>query len=132
MNGHAYGFNRATGAVRWEYMGRAPFESGIAIVGGVGVSANLAGDIVGLDAETGVVRFSLSTGGSSVIEQVTADATCAYVSEAAIECIDPSGTVRWTSGGASQGGPLYSTAVSTYGGRLYVGSFDGFHALKPQ
>lgn len=130
-NGRIYGFDRQTGRVRWEHAGNAPFESGVTILSGVVVAANLNGDFVGLDANTGVLRWRASYGGSSVVQQVTNDGTCAYISVGALLCLDMAGSIRWVHGGASNGGPDYFTPARAADGRLYAGSSSGFHALSP-
>lgn len=134
MNGRVYGIERNTGRVRWDhqtfetYDPSAPYQSGVAILGGVAVVANLAGTVEGLDVDTGNLLWEVSVGGS-VTEQITSDGTCAYVSIGAILCIDAVGTVRWSQGGFSRG-PSYSTPAEPFGDRVFVGSFSGFHALE--
>lgn len=134
-NGRVYGIDRATGQVRWEhrafesYVPAAPYESGVGIIDGIAVVANLAGMIEGLDAKNGTLRWRISTGGSSVSEQITTDGMCAYISVGAILCVDATGKIRWDHGGASNGGPSYLTPARVTGNRLYVGSTTGFHAL---
>jgi outer membrane protein assembly factor BamB len=128
-NGHVYGFDRSSGAIRWEYVGTSPFGTGVAVLGGTAVAGDLAGEILGLNAESGTVTWRASSGGSSVSEQVTADSNCAYITVAALYCFTASGSIRWKQGGASQGGPIYFTPARAFGDRLYLGSETGFHAL---
>lgn len=135
MNGRVYGIERGTGRVRWEHQAfatydpSAPYESGVAILDGVAVVANLAGTVEGLDADTGELLWQLSFGGS-VTEQLTSDAKCIYLTIGAINCIDAAGGIRWTQGGTFGGGPSYSTPAQPVGNRLFAGSFSGFHALE--
>ncbi len=129
-NGRVYGISRQNGEVRWEFRGSGPYFSGVAVINGIAVVAALTGEITGLDAATGAVRWHASTGGSSVINQITSDGSFAYVSVGAILCIDAKGTIRWNDGGASNGGPSYSTSATVVGARLFAGSTSGFHALR--
>ena len=119
----------ATGATRWTFDGPTPFESGVVVIADVAVVASGAGDIIGLDARTGTLRWRFNIGGSSITEQITTDGSCAFVSVAAVMCVEASGKVRWETGGAANDGTLYITPVRSVGDRLYIGSLSGFHAL---
>ncbi|MGH7457622.1 MAG: PQQ-binding-like beta-propeller repeat protein [Longimicrobiaceae bacterium] len=136
LNGTVYGIDRESGEVRWThrayetYTSTAPYESGVAVIDGVAVVANLAGMIEGLDAETGELLWRNTTGGSSVTARIVTDGTCAYLTLAGILCIDSTGKLRWDIGGFSNGGPSYTTPPAIAAGRLFAGSFDGFHALQ--
>jgi len=130
-SGNVYAFDRSTGAKIWQFDGPGPFVSGVGVIGNVAVVASLTGDIFGLDVETGSKRWQRSTGGSSVLDQITADARCAFVPVAELMCLTESGDLRWALGGASRGGPLFMTAAFSRGDRVFVGSLSGFHAISP-
>lgn len=128
-SGRVYGLDRGTGQVRWEHVGATAYESGVAVLDGVAVVANLRGDVEGLDAATGR-RLWTTLLGSSVTTPIVADAGCALVTLGAVICIDAEGRIRWQSGGDAQAGPSYLTSARAAEGRLFVGSTDGFHALR--
>lgn len=51
------------GSVRWRYAAPAPMVAGTTVTaGGVVFAADMAGDVLGLDARTGAVRFRFNTG----------------------------------------------------------------------
>jgi outer membrane protein assembly factor BamB len=128
-SGRVWAFDRVTGAVVWTFDAAGPVLSGVAVIGGVAVVAATTGDIYGLDVNDGSPRWHGSTGGSSVLEQVTADSNCAYVPVVELLCYSQSGELQWRVGGASRGGPLFRTAAYSANGRLYLGSLSGYHAL---
>lgn len=129
-NGRIYGFDRSDGHVQWERAGFAPYQSGVALLGDVAVVASLDGEYTGLDANTGEIRWSTSFGGSSVSHQITTDGVCAFITVGGVSCMDEAGRRRWLHGGASNGGPSYTTPASAVGDLLYIGSTTGFHALR--
>lgn len=128
-SGNVYAFDRTTGSTLWKFDGPGPFISGVGVLGDVAVVAALTGDIFGLDVKTGTVRWRQSTGGSSVIEQITADENCAYVPVAELTCFSENGTIRWQIGGASRGGPLFITPAYSSGERIFIGAFSGYYSL---
>ena len=129
-NGRVYGLDRASGQVRWEHVGAAAYESGVALLDGVAVVASLRGEVEGLDAATGRRLWIRSLGGSSVTTPIVAEDGCALVTLGAVICITADGRVAWERGGDAQEGPSFSTPVRAAAGRLFVGSTSGFHALR--
>lgn len=127
-NGRVYAFDRSSGATLWSYDGPGPFESGVALLGNVAVVAALTGDIIGLDARTGRELWRRSTGGSSVVQQITSDDRCAYISVGGLICVDATGAIPWEIGGDAHNGPLFVTPANPVGGRLFIGSLACLHA----
>lgn len=129
-NGRVYAFDRTSGTTMWSYDGPGPFESGVALLGNVAIVAAVTGDIIGLDAGTGRELWRRSTGGSSVVRQITADERWAYISVGGLICVDSTGVVTWEAGGASKNGPTFFTPANAVGGRLFIGSSAGLHAYS--
>jgi outer membrane protein assembly factor BamB len=127
-NGHVYGFHRLSGAPEWDYVGPAPYESGVAVVGNVAVAVGNSGEIIGLNAETGSVLWKASTGGSPVIAQLASDGNCIYVVTGQLSCLTSGGSAMWSIGGGDAG-PRFFTSAMPAGNRIFVGSLTGFHAV---
>ncbi len=141
-NGVVYALDRSTGQTRWMYTGAgsyydtAPsYSAGLAIVDHTVIVAGDVGSVEGIDLATGQRRW-LTGPGSSVLERITVGDGAALVSVGAVFAFDANGTIRWQSGGAGWGGPVYSTAAIFRNGLIYIGSVSpddpgpGFYALR--
>jgi outer membrane protein assembly factor BamB len=129
-NGHLYALDRSDGQIRWEHAGDAAYESGVAVLDGTAVVANLQGWVEGFRVETGERIWRVNLDGTSIITPLVADGGCIFISVGTLLCIGPDGTIQWERGGAIRGGPSFSTSPMLAEGRLFVGSTTGFHALR--
>ncbi|HUC40875.1 MAG TPA: PQQ-binding-like beta-propeller repeat protein, partial [Gemmatimonadales bacterium] len=135
MNGMVYALDRSTGHMLWTYNGAGSYSAGLAVVDHSVIVAGDGGSVEGIDLVSGH-RLWQTAPGSSVLERITLGDGVALVSVGAVFAFDANGSVRWQSGGAGWGGPVYSTAATYRNGLIYIGSVSpedpgpGFYALR--
>ncbi|MBW3571183.1 MAG: PQQ-binding-like beta-propeller repeat protein [Gemmatimonadetes bacterium] len=130
-NWRIYGLDRRTGQVRWETRGRGPFGAGVVVLGDVAVTAGDAGVIEGFDVTTGKKKWELGPY-SSISAPIVKIGGRAFVISGTLRVVDASGDAVWTDNPvrAGEAGKPYSTGVREHEGVLYLGTYDGFLALR--
>lgn len=127
-NGRVYGLDRETGEPVWTHVGAAPYTGGVVVLDGMAVTANER--VVGIDAATGELVWH-TTPGSSVSDPLTkVGEEVVLVSVGSLYAYNSEGTRLWRYGGASNGGPILTTAATVHDGVAYFGSIEGFHAVR--
>jgi outer membrane protein assembly factor BamB len=129
-SGRMHAFDRTSGEQRWERVGDSAYEAGVVVLGDVAITANLRGDVEGLDVATGSPRWAINLHETSISLQIVAEDGCAVVVLGRAYCFEPTGDIRWEHGGAGWRQPSYATPGRVAERRLFIGSIDGYHALR--
>jgi outer membrane protein assembly factor BamB len=141
-SGDVYAFDRETGAIRWSIPAEEPVRAqptdpvppdyrGMTRAGSTLVIGSLTGRIVGVDLGTrrrlwvspvriGSTGFKLSTDGAAVYVP--------HFGGTLVSVRASDGTERWRRGGGEE---AYLSPPYASGGRLFVGSTEGFYCLRP-
>jgi outer membrane protein assembly factor BamB len=126
LNARLYGFDRHSGELRWTYLSHMPLSAGVAVIDSVAVVAN--NRIEGVSIGLGQRLWSRHVG-STVDYPLSAAPGLVLASVGRLYALDAEGKERWGHGGAAWNEPVYSTPATLHAGTIYIGSFEGFHAL---
>jgi len=126
-NARLYALDRHTGHLRWQYRSHMPFSAGVTLVDSVAVVGN--NTLEGVSIGTGQRLWARHIG-STVDRPLSATGRVALASVGRLYALDAGGKERWGHGGAGWDQPVYNTPAVVNERTIYIGSFEGLHALR--